>query len=111
MAEISPSGGSHTKMRFYQKLNSGLVYGDQEEGMQNLLHEIEQMLIFLKAYLQVGTNKCQTDHSCIVKPLIWKTRSTSSICIGCSNNNTVANSRLSAWGLIILLITPCSLIY
>ena len=33
-----------------------------------------------------------------LKPLIWKTGSTSSICIGCSNNNTAANSRLSKWG-------------
>ena len=34
----------------------------------------------------------------IVKPTLWRTRSTSSMCIGCSNNNTEANSRLSAWG-------------
>ena len=34
----------------------------------------------------------------LVKPPIRKTGSTSSICIGCSNNNTAANSRLSAWG-------------
>ena len=31
------------------------------------------------------------------KPPVWKTGSTSSICIGCSNNNTAANSRLSTW--------------
>ena len=34
----------------------------------------------------------------VFKPPIWKTGSTSSICIGCSNNNTEANSKLSAWG-------------
>ena len=33
-----------------------------------------------------------------LKPPIWKTGSTSSICIGCSNNITAAISRLSAWG-------------
>ena len=33
-----------------------------------------------------------------LNPRNWKTRSTSSICIGCSNNNTAANSGLSAWG-------------
>ena len=38
-----------------------------------------------------------TKNVCL-KLTIWKTGSTTSVCIGCSNNNTAANSRLSAWG-------------
>ena len=38
------------------------------------------------------------------KPTLWRTQSTSSICIGWSNNNTAANSRLSAWP----SVTSCS---
>ena len=34
----------------------------------------------------------------VFKPTLWRTRSTSSIFIGCSNNNTAANSRLSTCG-------------
>ena len=36
-----------------------------------------------------------------LKPTIWKIGSTTSVCIGCSNN-TAANSRLSAWGFKVL---------
>ena len=38
------------------------------------------------------------------KPTIWKTGSTTSVCIGCSNNKTAANSRLSAWGFKLIKI-------
>ena len=44
-----------------------------------------------------GTTSPMPEHKGF-KPTIWKTGSTTSVCIGCSNNNTAANSRLSAWG-------------
>ena len=44
--------------------------------------------------------------NCCFKTPIWKTGSTSSICIGCSNNNTAANSRLWFGGLAVSLDKP-----
>ena len=48
----------------------------------------------------------------MVKPPSWKTRSTSSICTGCSNN-TAAYSRQSAWGFKLCMFTlyACYLLY
>ena len=60
--------------------------------------KFDQNFVFLSVLRSRCMYECFSRQMKLFKPPIWKTGSTSCICIGLSNNNTAANSRLLALG-------------